>query len=291
MLAATPYEGQIVTMSQSIIKLSNRSLLKITGEDARGFLNRILTCRVDDLEPGGATFGALLTPQGKIICDLFLYNNDDALFLDLPVPVSGDIQKRLTMLKLRADVQIEACEEMSVALSEDAEKADACHAHFHDPRRDGLLLRLLLNEQKPELTVPSDKYHQYRAENTLPECCLDYETSSVFPADVNMDLMGGVDYKKGCFVGQEVVSRMKRKAEVRKRTVTLTGAASAVAGDEVKAGTAKIGDVLSWSGNSGLVILRLDRLKSAQERDEIPELNGAVVEISFPPGVEAPANV
>jgi folate-binding protein YgfZ len=270
---------------------THRALLNVTGSEAKNFLNRVITCRTDDLTKGGVRYGALLTPQGKILTDLFVYDLGDKLILDLPVSTRDDIRKRLTMLKLRADVHLTDAPELFVfATDESNVVSDGLIGEYSDPRTENNLKRILTVSPVTESNAADEDWDKFRFENLIPECGLDYGPSMCFPADVNMDLGTAIDFKKGCFVGQEVASRMKRKTEVRKRTVFLQAETTASVGDEVKAGESTVGEVMNWQANTGLALMRLDRLASAIGKGFNPSLNGASVEFKLPISVVLPEN-
>lgn len=263
--------------------LSSRSIFKVSGSEAAGFLNRVLTCRVDNIEIGQCRPGALLTPQGKILTDLFLFNTSDGLFLDLPVSEADTIVKRLTLLKLRADVAFEALTDLRVFVSASLDQTgDGIIVSAQDPRTERELVRgIIQTANAPEEDDPAG-WKDLRFRLVLPECGLDYSPSSLFPADINMDLTVSVDFKKGCFIGQEVASRMKRKTEVRKRTLYVSGARDVVSGDILTAGESSLGDVLNWHKDHGMVLTRLDRLTKASENDVPVTLKDQAVEIDLP---------
>ncbi len=270
-------------MTSSMYILSSRSIFKVSGSEAAGFLNRVLTCRVDNIEIGQCRPGALLTPQGKILTDLFLFNTNDGLFLDLPVSEADTIVKRLSLLKLRADVAFEALTDFRVFVSESRDQTgDGIIVSAQDPRTEHELVRgIIQTANAPEEDDPAG-WKDLRFRLVLPECGLDYSPSSLFPADINMDLTVSVDFKKGCFIGQEVASRMKRKAEVRKRTLHVSGARDVVSGDTLTAGESSLGEVLNWHEDHGMVLTRLDRLTKASENDVPVTLKDQAVEIDLP---------
>jgi folate-binding protein YgfZ len=263
-------------MSDQNIILDHRSVVSVTGKETIAFLDRILTCRLSDLESGTGRFGALLTAQGKILTDLFVYRTEDGLFLDLPENRSADTIKRLTLLKLRADVKFELRDKLRVVSGVTSTPISA--GTLTDMRYPTPLTRYIISVSDltdEHLSSADERYDTERIAAGLAECGRDYQENDVFPADVNMDLSDGIDFKKGCFVGQEVASRMKRKTEVRKRTLVLSANAENITpGTPVIAGESALGEVSSWSGTTGLARIRLDRLKNALERGLSPEVSG-----------------
>jgi len=227
--------------------LPNRAILSLTGPDTLALLERTVTHSVTDWEADALRYGALLTPQGKVIADYLATRTADGVLLDVHEDAVDDLAKRLKMFRLRSDVQIERLEDHIVTFDwEGAHDARGLSSHDH---------RLIV--QGATETFAED-YNAVRIAAGIPEWGADYRAAEVFPTDVNMDVMGGIDYKKGCFVGQEVASRMKRRGKIKKRTVVLTGA-DMTTGDQVMAGDVPAGDVTSAAGGKALARIRLDR--------------------------------
>ncbi len=246
--------------------LPDRAVIAITGPDARSFLQRVITRGPEDLTPGQAQFSALLTPQGKVLADFVLFDDDDGgLFIDVPSSEAAGLLKRFTLYRLRADAQITLREDLDVAAantSNGEELQTVGLAVAADPRHPELGLRAIVPKGGPCDEVKD--YHHHRIALGVPEFGADYGSAQVFSTDVNHDLLGGVDYKKGCFVGQEVASRMHRKGGVRKRTIALSfDTAAPSAGTAVSAGDVEIGTLTSVSGSTALALARIDRLSRA----------------------------
>lgn len=269
-------------MTNSVYPLSHRAVLSATGTETGSFLNRVLTCNVDTLAVGDGVYGALLTPQGKILTDMFVFSTDDGLLIDLPATEADGIQKRLTMLKLRADVQFNRREDLHVLVCEGG--PDFPVLASMSPPNFGDDIKRVVSETAVESSAQSSfAYSKLRTDAVFPEFGSDYGPGEVFPADINMDLTNGVDFKKGCFVGQEVASRMKRKTEVRKRLLRVSAPeATAETGDEIKAGTSTVGTVTSWAEGEGLALVRLDRLANAKESATPVTINDKPAECHLP---------
>ncbi len=241
----------------------DRTILSLKGDDAHGFLNGLITNSLNS----NLTFAALLTPQGKIIADFFVHHLvDDSFVLETSEKFGKILALRLKMYKLRANIDIED-------ISDNFDVYVLWDGHGEvgraDPRHPKLGQRLLtkVDSLSPEQT-PED-YDWHRLALGIPDSTWDFGTEQMFPADANMDILNGVDYKKGCFIGQEVVSRMHRKTEVRKRmrTVKLSNTAqkTAKAGDSLKSGGRTVGTLLHIRNDSGIALVRLDRLAAANE--------------------------
>ncbi len=250
--------------------LAHRSIVSVSGADAETFLNNIVTVSTLGVEPGALRYGALLTPQGKIIADLLVARDGDALLLDCASSAAPALIKRLTLMKLRAAVNIEERPELGVTAFEGSP----------DPRSETAPRRLIV-----ERAASSDTstYHAARIAAGLAEQDFDFGADEVFPADINMDLDSGVDFRKGCFVGQEVVSRMKRRGTARRRTLKVSVAANISAPAPILANGFEIGMLTSISGGAGLARVRIDRLAEAQAKGETLTAGDAGVTFDNPP--------
>jgi hypothetical protein len=260
--------------------LSHRTIISVSGADAETFLNGLLTVSVSGMTPGARgdmRYGALLTPQGKIIADMLIANEDGAFLIDCDSGVCANLLKRLNMFRLRAKVVTE-------------ERADLCAIAFDgapDPRSEIAPHRRIGARNDASAGADPTEYHAARIAAGLAEQGIDFASEDVFPADINMDLIGGIDFKKGCFVGQEVVSRMKRRGNARRRTLTARIAAGASIPAAVLAGDFEIGTLTSISGGAALARLRIDRLAEAQAKGEPITANGQAVTFDNPPWLAA----
>lgn len=273
--------------------LNDRALIAIKGVDATHFLQNLITNNIEQLAPPQARHAALLTPQGKILFDFFVYPAEQGFMLDIAASERAEFIKRLGFYKLRADVTIEdKSDELALAALWSIAPPDAQMAPkdaaalfnapppnlFPDPRFAPLGYRLFgpkeLITQARENTnlaqAPLEEYHAFCIGWGIAEGAKDYSANSFFPHEVNFDQLHGVDFKKGCYVGQEVVSRMHHKTEIRKRLVpietlsknTLPGAEA-----DILAGDAKIGTLIGAAQNKGIAVLRLDRAAKAYENN------------------------
>ena len=226
--------------------IPHRKVLSLTGPDTIALLERTVTHTVANWSEGEVRYGGLLTPQGKIIADYLATRTEDGVLLDVHEEAVEDLARRLKMFRLRSDVTIEPRDDLQVQQSE---------AGQPDPRSHALPRRFLMPGGADGI---SETYHDLRIAAGVPEWGSDYRAADVFPTDVNMDVMNGIDYKKGCFVGQEVASRMKRRGKVRKRTVLVKGENLAPE-DKVMIGDLPAGSITSSAGPLALALLRTDR--------------------------------
>ncbi|HEY1363780.1 MAG TPA: folate-binding protein [Xanthobacteraceae bacterium] len=271
--------------------LPERGVIKVAGEDGRRFLNGLLTSDIGKVSPERACFTALLTPQGKIIADFIVAEarggDGGGLFLDCPRPLAPALMQRLNMYKLRAQVLVEDLSEMLgvLALWDDAvpTRYGLCYA---DPRLPALGLRCMLPphlagaaaaELGAEL-LEAASYEAHRIALGVPRGGLDFMYGDAFPHETDMDQLGGVDFEKGCFVGQEVVSRFEHRGIARKRVVPIAYDGFAPeAGTPVHAGERAVGTLGSSTGGRGLAMLRLDRVAEALAAGRSLEADGVEI--------------
>ncbi|MGI9352166.1 MAG: YgfZ/GcvT domain-containing protein [Rhizobiaceae bacterium] len=243
-------------------ELKNRSLVRVAGEDAEHFLENLITCNVTGMEASDSRFGALLTPQGKILFDFFLSKSDNGYLLDINAEHSQDFIKRLMFYRLRAKVEIEALENSTVFACWDGPRPNS-KTIIVDCRHPKMGYRQYFTSPDGQ---SGSSYASLRIENGIPEGGTDFEYGDSYPHETLMDQFGGVDFKKGCFVGQEVISRMHHRGTAKKRIVKiksdndLPATGATIMADEKPAGV-----VGSVAGSRGLGLLRLDRVAKSKE--------------------------
>lgn len=257
--------------------LSNRGVIKLSGEDAKTFLNGLITTDTTKLEPGAGRFGALLTPQGKIVADFLItevpVGHGGGLLIDCPRALAQPLATKLGFYKLRAKVSVENLSDVFGILAvwggEPAVKPDLC---FADPRAEDLGWRILI---PPELAAKTAKlvgakmtdeaaYEAHRIACGVPRGGVDFNYGDAFPHETNMDHLHGVDFDKGCYVGQEVVSRMQHRGTARTRTVRVTFDGGAPdASVPILANDKQVGTMGSSAHNSGLATVRIDKVSDA----------------------------
>jgi folate-binding protein YgfZ len=241
-----------------IADLPSRALIAVGGEDWRSFLQGLLTQDVETLQPGEARFGALLTPQGRLLYDLFIVGREDGCWLDCATDKRAALLQRLAIYRLRAKVTL-ATDETAVwaAWGEGV----AGEGWVRDPRIAELGWRGYGADSLPNASEAD--YERHRLEVGAPGPA-DWGEDSAYPLEADFDLLNGVDFKKGCFVGQETTSRMKRRGAIKSRMLPLRfdGAAPAH-GAEILAGTLRAGEVLSGDEGRAMALVRLDRIEGA----------------------------
>ncbi len=248
--------------------LNDRAVLRVAGDPARHFLNNLVTADIETLEPPAARYAALLTPQGKIIADFFVVaapETEAAFYLDCPAELGAELLQKLTFYRLRAKVVIEKTD-LAVLAIWAGESAPANGIVFADPRLSALGLRVLVApEAVPGPTLAdASAYDAHRIALGVPKGGADFLYNDAFPHDADLDKLHGVDFKKGCFIGQEVVSRVEHRGTARNRVVPVSFEGTAPpAGTIVTAAGKTIGTMGSSAGSIGLAMLRVDRVADA----------------------------
>lgn len=240
-------------------RLPGRAILRVEGPDAGHFLHNLVTSDTEGLAPGEARYAALLTPQGKILFDFFVILSEAGYHIDCAASQKADLLKRLGFYKLRAKVTIaESGDAVGVSMTE-----PQAPVRYVDPRSPAIGWRFIDSSGSlPEALG----YDAARIALGLADTDADLGSGEFFPHEANLDQLGGVSFKKGCYVGQEVVSRMEHRGTARSRIlpVNLDGMAPAK-GAEIRSGGKQIGTFLSSSGDIALALIRLDRLADTTE--------------------------
>lgn len=253
-----PYIGR-VTSPLRYARLPSRALISVTGPDWRSFLQGLLTQDVDTLAEGELRFAGLLTPQGRLMFDLFVLGEADGALLDVAAERRAAIITRLSMYRLRAKVEI-AADERSVSVLWNG----AGPGFVMDPRLPALGGRGY-SAVPPADADEADEaaYNAHRLSLGIPGPA-DWGEEKTYPIEANFDLLHGIDFKKGCFVGQETTSRMKRRGQIKTRMLPIAfDGVPPAPGAEVLAGELRAGEVLSGVDGRAMAALRLDRIDGA----------------------------
>mgnify|MGYP001389591198 CR=1 FL=1 len=231
----------------------SRQVLRLVGPDARTFLQGLITNDVKRLD-AGPVYAALLTPQGKYIADFFLIPEPDGLLMDLPAAMVAPVLQKLTLYKLRAKVTIETTD-LTVArgLGEPPEGAVA------DPRHPSLGWRRY-GAGLTEAPGVAEAIEAQRVALAVPEAGIELIPGDTYILEVGLDRLNAVDFRKGCYVGQEIVARMKHKLELRKGLKRVSVSAPVPVGTEIVAQGQTAGTLYTQSGGEGLAFLRFDRM-------------------------------
>ena len=281
--------------------LPDRSVIKVAGEDARNFLNGLITTDVDRLKPGLGRFGALLTPQGKIIVDFLITEvpagHGGGFLIDCPKALADNLATKLKFYKLRAKVTVENLD-LGVLAAWGGQLAAQPDLAFTDPRHGELGSRILIPEDlKQKLSdligaelVDAADYEAHRITLGVPRGGLDFMYSDAFPHETNMDRLAGVDFDKGCYVGQEVVSRMQHRGTARTRSVkVLLDDLSPEVGVSIMAGDKSVGTMGSSAQGKGIALVRIDRVADALDAGQPLTAGGLPLTLAEPEIVRIPA--
>jgi len=269
------------------VAFARRGVVAVGGADAQKFLNDLITAEIGRAADGRAVYGGLLTPQGKILFDFIIFPDSGRLLFDLPVALVADFVKRLTFYRLRAKVEIaDITAERMVVATWGGERPIIGGIVAADPRLADLGYRAIVAKGTagpPDHILASEaEYDVHRIGLGVPEGGIDFAFGEAFPHDADMDQLGGIDFDKGCYVGQEVVSRMQHRGTARRRIVMAEGT-GLTAGSEITAGERPLGSLTSTADGVGLALVRLDRAKEAMDAGR-PILAGDVpVTLALPP--------
>jgi folate-binding protein YgfZ len=284
----------------SIAHLTERRVIRIGGDDARKFLDGLVTNDMAQVTAERAGYGGLLTPQGKIITDFFVVALDaedgGGFLIDAPAAMAPDLIRRLGLYKLRAKVTIEDLDGTAavIAATDGGLLPPDCGVVFADPRYDAMGDRAVVDSADigDLASATQDDYHERRIVLGLPDGGKDfaYGGTGSFPHEALFDQLGGVSFSKGCYVGQEVVSRMQHRSSARTRAVPVvfTGGFRSDWGVEVKAGERVIGAIGSTARGRGIAMLRLDKVADALAAGEPILAGGLEIRLEKPPFISFP---
>ena len=281
--------------------LPDRGVVKVSGVDARDFLNGLVTTDVAPLRPGLGRFGALLTPQGKIIVDFMITEapsgHGGGFLIDCPRALAQGLSDKLGFYKLRAKVAVEnLSDSLGVLAAWDGDPAITPDLAFADPRNAALGWRIVVPAEFAQKVadligadlVDASAYEAHRIASGVPRGGLDFMYGDAFPHETNMDRLHGVDFDKGCYVGQEVVSRMQHRGSARTRTVrVILEGPSPEPGTAILAGDKPVGTIGSTAGRNGLALIRIDRAADALQAGTPLTSGGLAIRLAEPDDVRS----
>lgn len=273
-----------------IAELPRRGVVSVSGPDAEKFLDGLVTNDVAALARGSAGYGALLSPQGKILFDFIVFRDGERFLFDLPKPAVPDFVRRLGFYKLRANVEIQDLSQSHrVAAAWGSPRPPPITGTLAvDPRLKSLGFRMIIGADQAlpvsgYASANEADYDAHRISAGIPEGEVDFAYGQSFPHDIDMDQLGGVAFDKGCYIGQEVVSRMEHRGTARRRMVQILSASPVPpTGAEITADDTPVGVIASSSEHTGLAMVRLDRVKAAIDAGTPLLARGMPVEISIP---------
>ncbi len=273
------------------VALLDRAVLEVTGPDAGEFLQGLITNDLEKIKEKGSLFAALLTPQGKINYEFFIVPTENGYFLEMAKGGLDELYKKFSLYKLRANVDISNLSETHMVfwLAENCELVTPEAVLYPDPRSSELGQRAIVSVDHMtdfcdglEACSPDD-YLAARLTIGIPEGGHDYALGNTFPHEACYDLIDGVDFSKGCYVGQEVVSRMQHRSTVRKRIVCVKSEEELPeSGAEIRTETSLIGVLGSRLGKDGLALVRLDRAGKALNIGDKINADGILVTLTIP---------
>ena len=227
--------------------MSGRAVIEVAGGDRESFLQGLVSNDLGRLRDG-LVYAALLTPQGKYLADFFLKADGERILLDVAEGLAPGLLQRLSMYRLRADVTL-APTEVKVRRGTGPVPAGA----LPDPRHPAMGWRLYGAEGGDDGT----DWDAIRVEHLIPETGIEL-TPETYILEAGFERLGGVDFRKGCYVGQEVTARMKHKTELRKGLAQVRVEGTAPAGTPILAGEREVGTLYTQSGGRGIAHLRFD---------------------------------
>ncbi len=279
-------------MENNLCLLADRGVIKLAGADTTAFLHRLITNSVLDIGPDESRFSALLSPQGKLMFDFFVVplpeGPEAGYFFDCVRDQGAALTQRLNLHKMRAKIAIEDLSETLgvAAILEGEVPASLEGVVYRDMRAENMGRRVIAARDSLQRLANADEadYEARRIAAGVPRGGVDFVYGDTFVHDANLDWLNGVDFKKGCYVGQEVVARVQFRKSAKKRIVKFSFEGEAPErGAAIEAGGAPLGQVGSVSDREGLAMVRLDRLDDARA-------SGAIVKAGATPiAVQAPA--
>jgi tRNA-modifying protein YgfZ len=276
-----------------VVNIPGRALIRTAGLDAEHFLHNLVTCDIEALKPGELAAGALLSPQGKIMFDFLVSRAGGDFLIECRSEISGELTKRFKFFKLRAKVEISVADQTLVQAGwqSDSETSRTDSAASHADSSFSLIdLRFpaALGVTRSYGTAADGAsalggFTLLRITNGICEGGPDYAYGEAFPHDVNLDQINGVSFSKGCYVGQEVVSRMQHRGTARRRALIATGSALLVSGAEVTSGGRSLGALGSALGPLALALVRMDKVKDARDAGAEILAGGVPIGLALPP--------
>lgn len=254
-------------MTLNRLEITDRIALKVCGPESEAFLQSILSNDMTGLTPGQPVYSLLLTPQGKVVFDLIIWQTQDGYMIEVEKPRSVELEKKLKLYKLRADVNISLDSLTVTCLWGNIPESLAKDLPF-DPRHRGLGLRIpdldmftSLNFDNASETATEEMYKSHRIALKVPQGSEEIPQDQAFPLEYGLHELAGIDFQKGCYVGQEVTSRTYRRGKIRKSLYRCSAHEAFSCQDKVMSCDRQVGEICVWQGEEGLSLLRDDSLE------------------------------
>jgi folate-binding protein YgfZ len=270
--------------------LDDRSVIAVKGAEARSFLQGLISNDMEDCAPGKGIYAALLTPQGKILFEFFVTEHEDRFLIDCAMARASDLVKRLTFYKLRAKVDIALAADLKVAAVWDGTLPTAPDVTaFADPRLPELGVRLIGSPPRLQSAITNIQAGDYRShllDLGVPDSA-DVPPDTVFALDAGFEELGAVDFRKGCYVGQEVTARMKHRASARRRfLVAQIDGGLPPPGTKLEVSGREVGLLATGLNGRALALVRLDRVDEATSTGDDISAMGQKVRLQRPPWLQ-----
>lgn len=281
--------------------LPHRTVLRLTGEDTLSFLQGLVTNDVSHLKDGEACYAAMLSPQGKFLHDFFIIYWQAAVWIDGNATRTDDLKKRLMLYRLRSKVDITTEQDMAIAAAwgEGALPSSPELSVFADPRHAALGYRVMGRRAALEAyftahniaTSDIDAYESTRIALGIPEGAKDMVFDKSLLMEFGFEALHGVDFKKGCYVGQEVTARSKYRAQLKKSLYQVSAVSGTLppAGTEIRAGEVVVGEMCSSAGSKGLALLRMAELQQAMDAGSKLIAGDVAITAQWPQWMPVPA--
>lgn len=253
------------------LTLSDRRIVRITGEDATHFLERLITTDVEKIAKGELLPGALLSPQGKVLFDFLIGRIDNGYIIDMSVKLAESFRKRLSLYKLRSKVEINESPESVINVSWQKDSSfsqnDSTFADKRFPDNEKVFRRLSLGTPPALCSKDAlDQWNLLRIKYAIAESGYDFTPGDVFPHDINFDQIGAISYKKGCYIGQEIVSRMHHRATARRRMLVVKSNNNLPPAGAIETDGKMIGNLGTVVGKNASAIVRIDKVKAGLDK-------------------------
>ncbi len=244
--------------------LTNRVIITLKGPERHSLLQGIITNNTDRINGTDAVYASILTPQGKYLYDFFLFETDETIYLDCEKSSLTELFQKLLMYRLRSNVEIIDQSEKYIVLSSDEKQHGIS---FIDPRHSEMGYRSILEKSSDGVAV--EEYHERRISLGIAEGTNDYIPEKSIILEGHFEDLNGVDFEKGCYVGQEVIARMKYRRKIKKQMfpVKLNGAAPEFGTDIIDNNGNKVGDIRSNAGGFAIALFRIDKMEMGKSYD------------------------